>query len=338
MSTTNARIYKGVINAIDMHKMSADVFVHDTGSLMKNVLISQPMIGKLNTMSAMPSVGDVCFVCIPSTRYGPFIFSYPPNNNGLYPFTPLMEDEILLEGPHKSSLRFGFNGDINTKSNLLSGTSSTSKGTIEQISLGSLSKTLSSKSISGIGVDRLDSTLSNKENEINTVNQFDFYQKVALPNVYSEKDISSDESIQDVILSDATSLINLIEKNQDTDSLNSTIQNTADGKSDIHSAIEKLNDYLNDFILKPHGVKVNIQIGSVLNKQVDSPCDIMGLTNEDINLSRWGVPNCLSVKVTDIETGKIVSDVSVDSEGNCHMKFKRVFIETESYEVKEGIS
>jgi len=325
--------------------LTVSVFVTESATRYDNVSICFPAKGINYGTCFMPRVGSKCLLLLTSKgkTYLVGSLAMPPlDENSFIISEKLVEGENSIQSSGFSYLRQDSLGN-----NILSSSSNNciflrKDGVNGFYSTGDEKLTVNSRVINGFKIgDNIKSIKNLKESEIKVLSHSEYYSKINIPRAYDISEIISidgsnltiNEEIRLDILNKAKELSNKINDYFDNKILEfrNKINNLELTDEELSNAIsEVLSDIKADFNITKKGVKIIIEKGNAINKNIENINDISNLSSDDFVKSSQDKDIALRLQIKDIETDTIKASASIDVDGNCSLNFKTLNIEVDT--------
>lgn len=345
----------GRIVKVYPESLSVDVYVNSLASIIQGIPISFSSRGAGYGSYFMPKEGAVCLFV--STDNG-MRYILTSGFSGILSDTygeseRLMAGENSVQSAGGSFMRQDRLGNQFLSSSFGNAIITEKCGVNSFFANGFEENIISRKNISGFGFD--ETLFQNnllKETELKVLDYIEYYSKININRIYTwdeivtitDTEITINQSIKDSIIARASSLF---VKLNDTETgfrtrmtkYKGQIQDSALTDQELSDLITNIfTEIKSDFGIDKKGVKIVVERGNALNKSIDNINDISSLTALDFDQSTHGNDICLRLKVVDIATDTIKASASIDTDGNCSVKFKtlKIEVETGGYELIEG--
>lgn len=325
---------------VNTDTLTVDVQVFDTSAKLYNVPICFPNRGIGFGSYFMPREGST-HLLLNSTRGKPYLMSGVITGEPQYVsiadiIEKLMPGENLIQSSGKAFMKQDLSGNSISSSSVGNYVSQHSSGVNSDMSNGKIENDISSSKISGVGFDRdlvsLRTALGS--GNIKLSNKTEYYSSVSFPKTYDadsimDNDYNIDESVKSSIISDAESIIAKVNGS-------SSFIGLKDRLSDFYSEMKSMSiseahnymsqvktDLQNDFSLNRAGTKITTEIGNVFTDPIDSPNDILKMTDSNVEKSEAGNNLCFKFDVKN-GAGDTVASISIDDDGNLYIKAKSI--------------
>lgn len=337
------------INKVNPEKLTADIYVNEVSTILYNVPICFPSKGRGYGSYFMPKEGGTYIVMFTSKNRPYILASAQITNND----TSQISVEKLLPGENTiQGIGGGFLRQDVLGNNILSSSFGNSlivnkDGTNRNYSLGKEDKTIASKEIYGFGIESNVKTEAHMFNtsQLKTVHYSEYYSLISVPKVYTSQEILNIESgtmniKQDIknsiILSAKQAMEKITEFKSKVNDLKNEIQNPNLEDSELEIRMTQAITSLKSFNIPRKGVKITIEKGNVLNRDINNINDIKSLQASDFVASDFNKDICLRLLVKDVETNNTVASAYIDTDGNCKVKFKKLIIDAD-IEFTQGV-
>lgn len=348
-----AIILQCLIMDVNPSRLTVDVFVPETSAYYNDVPMSFPTKGKGYGIYSMPAKNMSALLCINDTSRKPSVLAAFTSSSDVANSVSQIREivfpgENLLTGIGGGFIKQDQSGMVMIGSKDMNVAMFSGSGDIQSSSLGYRENHLGSSKIGGVHFPK---TIDHKNSaqlftsEIKIVNREEIYSGIENKTAYAVDSIYDDEThtisaiIKAQIISDASETVALIQGDTTYGGIAKILDDFSNSFRDLITDEEfetKLSDvqnFINRYILANKGVKITIDKGYSISGDLEDINDI--LKQSSFEMSSANYPVCLKMNIIDIATSTEKAKISLDTDGNCFVKIKKMRIEADSFEFVE---
>lgn len=322
------------IDNVNLTNLTADIYLPETSVTLLNVPISFPSKGYGYGAYFMPQKNSLSLVF--KTTYGRYYIlgtsSISNNQSG----QSLLEGENVLLSSGGAYIKQDIIGNNIISSANGNGTYYCNNLLNSEITIGKEEKTLSSNIVRGIALDvnKIENSII-KNDTIKLINYEEYFSNVNTIKTYSPKDILINGTIASTIETEIRNNASVV-----TNKISDFIEKSTNFINNIDSVTnttEDIENYKQNFVQDINtnfklskNMSLIIQKGNVVSKKIESADDVYNLVATDFETSADGNNLIFKMSILDPSTQLEKAYISIDSQGNAYMKFKKLVIETDT--------
>lgn len=336
-------------------KLTVDIFIPETAAYYYDVPITFPVKGSDYGLQAMPAKNMAALVSINDISRKPTLigaFASKVEESGEVP----QVRELILPGEIVTqSVGGGFAKQDQAGSATLGSQDGNfiavdGDGRVKQSALGYDRRQIGSAQVGGIYLPKLtdyDDYAQLFNDEILVVNREEIYSGIENKAAYTVNDLLTfetgwiNETLKTTILSNVAETVSLIQGNETSGGFVGRLTSFIDSfrdlvvDNDYAAKIAEIENFVNSYLLSNKGVKLTIDKGNSISGGLEDVQNI--LQNSSFETSSENNPICLKMTLTDIATSTEKARITLDNEGNCYVKVKKMYVEAENIQLVETV-